>query len=247
MVDCVYYYSEYNYDCRNLINKKEKEKISFVINIFYALLFFGCHLFILLSHYSLSNLIICLCVLSILKLFAIAAVPAQNESYEPVADEKHFLKHWGYLGLNEILGVISKWIDKVFLLYLLTASDFAVFFNGSFEIPLFGLLISVAGSFMLIEFSENIQLKNKIITLFKESLVCCLQLCFRCFFSFSFLGRKFFHLLLKINTTIRCQYLQSAFLSYRYALIITALSCSVFRRAKKLCWVPLSILLLLLF
>ena len=86
----------------------------------------------------------------------ILLVPVKNENYEEVADEKHFLRHWAYLGMNEVLGVISKWIDKVFLLYLLTASDFAVFFNGSFEIPLFGLLISVAGSLMLIEFSANI-------------------------------------------------------------------------------------------
>jgi O-antigen/teichoic acid export membrane protein len=180
-----------------LLIKRKKEKISFVINIFYALLFFGCHLFILLSHYSLSNLIISLCVLSILKLFAIATVPAQNESYEPIADEKHFLKHWGYLGLNEILGVTSKWIDKVFLLYLLTASDFAVFFNGSFEIPLFGLLISVAGSFMLIEFSENIQLKNKIIALFNESFSLLSSIVFPLFFFLFFFREEIFAFVFK--------------------------------------------------
>ena len=179
-----------------LLIKRKKEKISFVINIFYALLFFGCHLFIL-SHYSLSNLIISLCVLSILKLFAIATVPAQNESYEPIADEKHFLKHWGYLGLNEILGVTSKWIDKVFLLYLLTASDFAVFFNGSFEIPLFGLLISVAGSFMLIEFSENIQLKNKIIALFNESFSLLSSIVFPLFFFLFFFREEIFAFVFK--------------------------------------------------
>jgi len=180
-----------------LLIKRKKEKISFVINVFYALLFFGCHLYILLSHYSLSNLIISLCVLSLIKLFVIISVPAKNESYEPVADEKHFLKHWGFLGLNEILGVTSKWIDKVFLLYLLTASDFAVFFNGSFEIPLFGLLISVAGSFMLIEFSGNIQLKDKIISLFKESFSLLSAIVFPLFFFLFFFREEIFAFVFK--------------------------------------------------
>src|SRR5450631_1519138 len=36
-----------------LLIKRGKEKVSFIINVFYSLLFFGCHLYILLSHYSL--------------------------------------------------------------------------------------------------------------------------------------------------------------------------------------------------
>src|SRR5665647_1742330 len=57
-----------------LLIKRGKEKVSFIINVFYSLLFFGCHLYILLSHYSLSNLIISLCILSILKLIAIISI-----------------------------------------------------------------------------------------------------------------------------------------------------------------------------
>ena len=180
-----------------LLIKRGKEKLSFVINIFYSLLFFGCHIYILLSHYSLLNLILSLIALSVLKLLAIVSVPAHNESYEPVADEKHFLKHWAYLGLSEILGVTAKWVDKVFLLYLLTAADFAVFFNGSFEIPLFGLLISVAGSFMLIEFSGNLQLKNKILSLFKESFNMLSSIVFPLFFFLFFFREEIFSFVFK--------------------------------------------------
>ncbi|MDQ2862933.1 MAG: polysaccharide biosynthesis C-terminal domain-containing protein, partial [Bacteroidota bacterium] len=115
-----------------------------------------------------------------------------NESYEPVAEEKHFMKHWAYLGLNEVLGVISKWIDKIFLLYLLTASDFAVFFNGAFEIPLFGLLISVAASFMLIEFSGNLLAKDKILDIFKESFNMLSGIVFPLFFFLFFFREEIF-------------------------------------------------------
>ena len=95
------------------------------------------------------------------------------------------------LGINEILGVISKWIDKVFLLYLLTASDFAVFFNGSFEIPLFGLLISVAGSLMLIEFSANIKMTGKIQAIFRETFNMLSAIVFPLFFFLFFSGEIF--------------------------------------------------------
>lgn len=172
--------------------KRKKERLSFIINSFYAILFFGLHLYILFSGYSLSNLILGISVVSVLKLIAILSVPGKTETYAPVAEEKHFMKHWGYLGLNEIFGIISKWIDKIFLLYLVSASDFAIFFNGSFEIPLFGLLISVAGSFMLIEFSENLQLKSRIVDIFKENFIILSGIVFPLFFFLLFFREEIF-------------------------------------------------------
>ena len=180
-----------------LLIKRGNVKLSFIINLFYSLLFLGCHLYILFSNYSLLHLIISICVISVLKIIAIISIPFKNETFEHVADEKHFLKHWAYLGFTEILGVIAKWIDKAFLLYLLTAADFAVFFNGSFEIPLFGLLISVAGSFMLIEFSRNLQSKDRILALFKESFNMLSSIVFPLFFFLFFFREEIFSLVFK--------------------------------------------------
>ena len=180
-----------------LLIKRRGEKLSFIINFFYSLLFFGWHLYILLSHYSLANLITGVTIISIAKLIAILMVPVKNENYEEVTDERHFLGHWGYLGINEVLGVISKWIDKVFLLYLLTTSDFAVFFNGAFEIPLFGLLISVAGSLMLIEFSGNISATHKIQQLFRESFNMLSTIVFPLFFFLFFFREEIFSVIFK--------------------------------------------------
>ena len=180
-----------------LLIKQGREKLSFAINFFYSLLFLGWHLYILLSHYNLANLIAGITAISIVKLVVILLVPVKSENYEEVDDEKHFLAHWIYLGMNEVLGVISKWVDKVFLLYLLTASDFAVFFNGSFEIPLFGLLISVAGSLMLIEFSANITMTDKIQALFRESFNMLSTIVFPLFFFLFFFREEIFSLIFK--------------------------------------------------
>ena len=181
----------------SLLIKRGKEKISFIINLLYSLSFFSCHLVILLSNYSLANLIAGICIVSVLKLIAIILVPVKKETGASFIEEKDFLKHWNYLGLNEILGVISKWIDKVFLLYLLSISDFAIFFNGSFEIPLFGLLISVAGSLMLIEFSANLNNIDKIQTIFKETFNMLSAIVFPLFFFLFFFREDLFSFVFK--------------------------------------------------
>jgi O-antigen/teichoic acid export membrane protein len=180
-----------------LLIKRGRERLSFIINFFYSLLFFGWHLYILLSHYSLANLIAGISVISIVKLVVIIMVPVKNENYKGATDEKHFLRHWGYLGMSEVLGVISKWIDKVFLLYLLTVSDFAVFFNGSFEIPLFSLLISAIGSLMLIEISANITMTSKIQALFRESFNMLSTIVFPLFFFLFFFREEIFSWIFK--------------------------------------------------
>jgi O-antigen/teichoic acid export membrane protein len=180
-----------------LLIKRGKEKISFLINFLYSALFFGWHIYILLSQYSLYNLMAGVVIISLLKLAATMLTPVKNENAGSVQPEKHFINHWAYLGLNEVLGTISKWIDKVFLLYLLTASDFAVFFNGSFEIPLFGLLISVAGSLMLIEFSADISKTQKIQSLFKESANMLSTIVFPLFFFLFFFREEIFSIVFK--------------------------------------------------
>jgi len=175
-----------------LLVKRGGEKMSFVINAGYSLLFFGCHLYVLVTRYSLEHLIAAICVLSLVKMIVLLALRHEPAVEQKVADDPQFGQHWAFLGLNEIFGVLSKWVDKVFLLYLLTASDFAIFFNGSFEIPLFGLLISVAGSFMLIEFSANLDLKTKIVSLFRESFTMLSAIVFPLFFFLFFFRNELF-------------------------------------------------------
>lgn len=180
-----------------LLIKRQGEKISFVINFIYSILFFGWHVYILQINYSLDYLIRGICILSIAKLIAMYMVPAKREINEETIDEKHFFKHWAYLGITDIIGVIAKWMDKIILWYLLTATDFAIFFNGSIEIPLFGLLISVTGSFLLIEISQNTKLTQKIIMLYRESFNMLSTIVFPLFFFLFFFREELFSFIFK--------------------------------------------------
>lgn len=175
-----------------LLLKRNGERISFIFNFIYSLLFLGWHLYNLYTRYSLYSLIAGIVILSVFKLIAILLVPRKNEKYIESFADKRFGNHWVYLGMNDALGVISRWIDKIFLIYLLSAADFAIFFNGSIEIPLVGLLVGVTGNFLLIEISRNRQLTEKIITLFRQSFIRLSTLVFPLFFFLFFFGEEIF-------------------------------------------------------
>lgn len=180
-----------------LLIKRRGEKKSFYINLIYSLLFLGWHLYILFTTYSLFYLISGICLLSFFKLIVMMLIPAKKVIEQEMPQSARFSDHWVFLGLNDVIGILSKWIDKAFLLYLLTAADFAIFFNGSFEIPLFGLLISVTGSFLLIEISNHLQLHKKIIRLFSENFIVLSAIVFPVFFFLFFFKTELFSLVFK--------------------------------------------------
>ena len=219
-----------------LLIKRQGEKISFEINFIYSISFFGWHLYILYTNYSLYSLISGICILSILKLIAMILVPSKKELHEETIDEKHFLSHWIYLGLNDVVGVISKWMDKAFLLYLLTTTDFAIFFNGSFEIPLFGLLISVTGSFLLIEISGDLHLGDKIIKLFRENFKALSTVVFPLFFFLFFFQKELFSFVFndKYNASLPIFAISIFVLPIRINNYSTVLQC--FSEGKKILW-----------
>jgi O-antigen/teichoic acid export membrane protein len=178
----------------SLLIKKQGEKSSFIINLVYSLFFLVWHLYLLKTGYSLNTLVLGIIILSLLKWMAILMIPKIKDNQSIPYDEHRFFKHWTYLGLNDVLGIFSKWIDKFFLIYLLSAADFAIFFNGSFEIPLFGLVISVAGIFLTTEISDDIFSTEKIEKLFAETFSTLSVIVFPLFFFLFFFRSELFSL-----------------------------------------------------
>ena len=180
-----------------LLIKNHKEKISSVINFFYSLLFFAWHYYVLINTYNLNNLITGIIIITFIKCIVIFFIKGERDTIYTPTDDKIFFKHWVYLGVNDVLGVIARWVDKIFLLYLLSPADFALFFNGSFEIPLFGVMISVVGSIMLIEISKNILFTEKTVSLFNNNFLLMSGIVFPLFFFLLFYNAELFSLLFK--------------------------------------------------
>lgn len=174
--------------------KNGGERKYFVVNVFYGLLFLGWHFFILKTGYALLFVITGIVCLSALKMFLLLLLRSKKQEAftEPRNLDRSFTSHWIYVGLNDIVGIISKWADKLILLYLLTSSEFAIFFNGSIEIPFFGILISVTGSYMMLQMSKTTTDRTQIQSVFRESFLLLSSVVFPLFFFLFFFRYELF-------------------------------------------------------
>ena len=166
----------------SLLIKNNELRIYIWLNFFYSMLFFGIHLYFFYQHFVLNQLIFCIICLSILKAACIFFVTQKNITTVVTTAPTKFISNWVFIGLNEIAGIFARWMDKIFLLYLLPPSEFAIFFNGAIEIPLLGILINAIENLMLTNISADINNKQSAISIFKESFKILALIAFPIFF-----------------------------------------------------------------
>jgi O-antigen/teichoic acid export membrane protein len=61
---------------------------------------------------------------------------------------------WAHTALNELVQVLFRWADKFVLNFWLPAALFALYFNGTLDVPFLPLLLGAAGSTLLLHFGE---------------------------------------------------------------------------------------------
>lgn len=165
----------------------KKSKDSFIL--FQNLLYSGCylliHFIVLFVNYQLSFLLFLLLLLSLVRAvwisYKLKLNSSSNYSDEALSTVSLF-PQWGYLAFHETVDAFSKYIDKIVLIGLITATDFAIYYNGSFEIPFVGLLVAAVGTFLNLQITQY-QLQNTaILQLFRTSTLWCAALLFPLFF-----------------------------------------------------------------
>lgn len=165
-----------------LLIKKNLLKPYLWINFIYSSLFFAIHLYFFYHNFVLNQLILCIICLSLLKATGIFLVRLKTGAINGTKAPGNFISNWLFVGANEVAGIIARWLDKIFLLYLLSPPEFAVFFNGAFEIPLFGIIISAMENIMLTNISGDISNKKAAKNIFKESFKILSLIAFPLFF-----------------------------------------------------------------
>jgi O-antigen/teichoic acid export membrane protein len=178
-----------------LLIKNHKEIPLFAINAFYAILFFACHYYFVVTPFQLHLLLASLILLTFLKAIAVFFWPVAYPAADATGNKKVLINNWFFFGLNDLFGITAKWIDKLFLVYLLTPAEFAVFFNGSIEIPLFALLTSVVGHVLLVEIASRLHKKAEVVSLFRNSFFLLAGIVFPLFFFFYCYSHELFSLL----------------------------------------------------
>jgi O-antigen/teichoic acid export membrane protein len=153
-----------------ILIKQAKEKTIFWINTIYFIAYFLLHYFIVMQYYNIATLLLGLIIITIVKTFFLFIQKNKNEF--TFTEENNIPKEWIYLGTNDVLNVIVKWLDKWIILLFWPTASFASYFNGTYEIPIFLLLLGAVGSVSIVEISK-LKLDNAIaiVAIFKKPIL----------------------------------------------------------------------------
>lgn len=133
--------------------KKEQEKKLVRATFLYLIIFSLAHIWFYFHQENFLLLLILLLAATVLKIFLLYSL--SKLQWTSVAIYTAESKQWLFLGLNEVLAITVKWIDKWILIFFLSSTQFAIYFNGSYEIPIFILAVSAIGNVALVEFSNE--------------------------------------------------------------------------------------------
>ena len=141
-----------------LLLKAEKYNSIFLSSIVYILLFAATHFLFFKYSYGLSFILWGTLVTNCVKILSQINIFFSSISFTGIS----FLTiDWFYIWLNDLFGNIAKWLDKWVVLFLLPQSYFAIYFNGTYEIPIFLLLLSAVNNIAVVQFANNAILHNR--------------------------------------------------------------------------------------
>jgi O-antigen/teichoic acid export membrane protein len=128
-----------------------------LVSASYAGLFAVAHA-LLVSHWLTSEqLMHWLLVSSALRLVALWYLARLSAYATPLAAPvawRAVRSLWGHTALNEVVQVLFRWVDKFVLNFLLSAALFALYFNGTIDVPFVPLLLGAMGSTLLLHFGQ---------------------------------------------------------------------------------------------
>ena len=128
-----------------------------LLSVGYAGLFLASHALLLRHWLSSPRLMGCLLVGNVLRVAALAYLAGRRAPVPaPVAALPWAVARslWFHTALNEVVQVLFRWVDKLVLNFLLPAALFALYFNGTLDVPFLPLLLGAAGSTLLLHFGE---------------------------------------------------------------------------------------------
>ncbi len=175
----------------SLAIKNELIKKLVPANLVYLFIYCFIHWYAIYYNYSISILLTGLILATTIKSCIIFYHfnNTKKETNTPI----NIGTQWFYLGINDSLGVLAKWIDKWIILAFLPAAQFAIYFNGSYEIPVFLLLLGAVGNISLVEISKNNQIDPvKIKAIFEQSTTLLAAIVFPSFWFLLFYCKDLF-------------------------------------------------------
>ncbi|MGF2414779.1 MAG: lipopolysaccharide biosynthesis protein, partial [Ferruginibacter sp.] len=173
-----------------------------VRNLIFSIGYLIGHLAILYSTYSLQLILLAIIAMFLIKAILLGLLGIPHQPNKPAVVATALGKQWFYLGLYDVISVLFKWLDKWVILFFISITQFAVYFNGSYEIPIFGLMLSAVGNIMLVDLStQNNNAALKVKTLFQNSSLLLAAIVFPSFCFLFFYSHEFFTLIFSTKYT----------------------------------------------
>ena len=170
----------------NLVIKLNADLLFLKQNFLYSLLFLALHYAWLYAETDMEWLVVGIAFIGFLKSAAyFLFIRKLNLGVHlEVADTLYFEKQWKLLSLNEILNRFTTHADKLAIIFLLSISGFSVYYNGTYELPFFAMLVSALGNSLSVQLSNNNTGAKSAAALFKQSIVTGSSVAFPLFFFF---------------------------------------------------------------
>lgn len=135
---------------------QSKFRLLAMLNGIYALAFVGIHLLGVTLDFSLPYLYAgALVLVSAKLLYMLSVLRTQMQQPAGAMKPKRVGHLWAHLAVYDATQAAFKWIDKVVLALLLPPATFAIYFNGTYDVPLLPLLLGATGSALLLHFSTK--------------------------------------------------------------------------------------------
>jgi len=128
-----------------------------LLNVAYAGWFGLTHALLVAGHLSSEQLMSGLLLANALRLAALAQLARRHYQRTPDAAPVALgtvRSLWFHTALNEVVQILFRWVDKFALNFLLPAALFALYFNGTLDVPFLPLLLGAAGSALLLHFAQ---------------------------------------------------------------------------------------------
>jgi O-antigen/teichoic acid export membrane protein len=128
-------------------------------NVLYAVAYCVIHWYVWVNGFTLKNVFTGVMVITLVR-FVIYLVVAtrllRNTEDTGLQVAMPAVRNlWFHLGVYDVLQILFSWIDKFAVSLVLTAQMSAVYFNGAQNIPFLPLLLTAAGSAVLMQLATN--------------------------------------------------------------------------------------------
>jgi len=145
-----------------------RNKLLLKVNLLYAVLLFLSHILILfVFEYTLLMCLVAILLVSLSRNLILFYIQLPYKAVYLLKQKIDKLELF-WFGLNDSLQVLTKWFDKIILLFLISSSDYAVYFNGTYEIPLIGMALSAFQS-VITSYGASAKSEEEQLMLFKKS------------------------------------------------------------------------------